>query len=72
MGKQDKAIEHYEAAIRLDPKMAAAYWDVAHMYAQKKRDADAVAAYEKYLKVTGGKTGDSDIARKRIKELKKK
>jgi tetratricopeptide (TPR) repeat protein len=72
MGKQQQAVEHYQTAIRLDPKMAAAYWDVAHMYSQLKREDDAIAAYEKYIKLTGGKSKDVEIARKRVKELKRK
>lgn len=71
MTKPFKAIERYEKAIRLDPKLAPAYWDVAHMYSQAKRPDDAVKAFESYLRLRGdGK--DADIARKRIKELKRK
>jgi Flp pilus assembly protein TadD len=68
-GKPFKAIERYEKAIRLDPKLAAAHWDVAHMYKQARRIDDAIKAYERYVELKGG-SGDSSIARKRIKELK--
>jgi len=51
--------------------MANAYWDLAHMYTQTKRNKDAVKAYERYLKLRGG-SKDASIARKRIKELKGK
>jgi tetratricopeptide (TPR) repeat protein len=70
MDKKAKAIQHYEDAIRLDPKLAAAYWDVAHLYTQEKREDDAIGAYEKYLELTRGKSKDAEIAKKRIKELK--
>lgn len=71
MDKAQKSVNHYEEAIRLDPKMAPAFWDVAHMYTQLKRDDDAIKAYENYLALKGH-SGDAAIARKRIKELKKK
>jgi tetratricopeptide (TPR) repeat protein len=70
MEKKEKAVQHYEDAIRLDPKLAAAYWDVAHIYGQLKREDDAIRSYEKYLELTRGKSKDAEIAKKRIKELK--
>ncbi len=71
MEKSAKAVTHYEEAIRLDPKMAPAFWDVAHMYTQLKRHDDAIKAYEHYLELKGHGR-DAPIARKRIKELKQK
>lgn len=65
-----KAIQHYEKAVQLDPKFANAYWDLAHVYTQAKRDDEAVGAFQSYLKLAGS-SKDADIARKRIKELKK-
>jgi tetratricopeptide (TPR) repeat protein len=69
LDKKDKAITHYESAIRLDPKMAEAYWDVAHLYSQLKRAEDAVTSFETYLKLAGD-SKDASIARKRIQELR--
>jgi protein O-GlcNAc transferase len=71
LDKQDKAVESYEAAIRLDPKMAPAYWDVGQMYIQMKRSGDAIGSFETYLKLKGD-SKDAEIARKRIKELRGK
>jgi len=71
MEKPQKAVAHYEAALQLNPKMAAAHWDVAHMYTQLKRDEDAIRSYRAYLALKG-KSRAAAIARKRIKELQKK
>jgi len=69
MNQPDKAAHYYESAIRLDPKLSAAHWDLAHMYQQLKRDDEAVESFEAYLKLQGdGK--DAGIARKRLQELR--
>jgi len=66
-----KAVHHYERALELNPKLAAAWWDLGHMYANDKRNDDAVKAYQKYIDLKGG-SKDASIARKRLKELKKR
>lgn len=67
--KQEKAKAHYEEALRLNPKLAAAAWDIAHIYTQLKQYDEAIQAYRTYLKLSkGGK--DNAIAQKRIEELK--
>lgn len=67
--RQDKAVLHYEKALKLNPKLAAAYWDLAHVYAQLDRKDEAVEAYEKYIQHARG-AKDIKIARERIKALK--
>ena len=69
LDKPTKSIEHYERAVQMNPKLAAAWWDLGHMYAKSKRDEEAIEAYEHYLKLKGG-SKDAAIAKKRISELK--
>ncbi|MFH1129925.1 MAG: tetratricopeptide repeat protein [Pseudomonadota bacterium] len=63
------AIEHYENAVRLDPRMAAAFWDLGILYSQAKEYGNAIRCYENYEKLTGGK---DNIAKKRLEELREK
>ena len=72
LGERKEAIRHYERAIALDNKFAAAYWDVAHIYTMEKRYNEAIGAYETYRKLSGATSGDAKIAQKRIRELKKR
>jgi protein O-GlcNAc transferase len=69
--KVELAIEHYEKAIQLDPKMAPAHWDLGHMYTLAKRPDDAVKAFQAYVKLKGD-SADVEVAKQRIKELKGK
>jgi tetratricopeptide (TPR) repeat protein len=71
LDKPFKSIEHYRRALDMKPKMAAAWWDLGHMYAKSKQHEEAIAAYEQYLKLQGH-SKDAPIAQKRIKELKKR
>ncbi len=67
--KTDKAITHYENAVRLNPRLTPAYWDLGHMYRQAKRNDEAIDAFRSYLR-HGGK--DRSIANKRIKEIRQR
>lgn len=71
LDKPFKSIEHYRRALEMNPKMAAAWWDLGHMYAKSKQPDEAVAAYEQYLQLKGH-SKDAPIAKKRIKELKRR
>lgn len=70
-GAEAKAIEHYEYAVSLNPKLAAAWWDLGHVYTNAKQFDQAVKAYEQYLKLQS-KSKDAEVARQRIKDLKGK
>ncbi|MCA9673317.1 MAG: tetratricopeptide repeat protein [Myxococcales bacterium] len=71
LGEARRAIRHYEAAVRLDPKFASAYWDLGHMYTQEKRADEAIAAFNKYLALRPS-AKDAKVARQRLKDLRKK
>lgn len=69
--KHEQAAEHYEKAIKLDAKMAPAYWDLGHTYEQLKRYDEATQSFNMYLKLQGD-AKDAHIARLRIQEIKEK
>lgn len=64
-----EAIIHYQRAVGLDPKMAAAYWDLGHVLRRADRFGEAAAAFEKYIELRAG-TKSAKIARERIKEIR--
>jgi tetratricopeptide (TPR) repeat protein len=47
--KTDEAIAEYEVAVQKNPKLAKAYYDLRLLYSQDKKNAEARAAFEKYL-----------------------
>jgi tetratricopeptide (TPR) repeat protein len=54
----DQAIAHYKEAYRYNPKFISALSTIAYCYQQKKDYRQAIAWYEKYLKVaTPGSKG---------------
>jgi tetratricopeptide (TPR) repeat protein len=71
MQQQEKAVSHYEEALRLDEKMTAAYWDLANLYSQMKQYNEAIEAFNKYLELAKD-SKDAPIAKKRIQELRGK
>ena len=65
-----KAVLYYKKAIKLDPKMTDAHWDLAHMYDLLNEEANAKKSYEVFL--TLKKEGkQAEVARARLEALKK-
>jgi tetratricopeptide (TPR) repeat protein len=53
-GKFDLAIEHYRAALRLDPKLPALYLNLGLAYFKSQRLAEAIKAFEEAVRADGG------------------
>jgi tetratricopeptide (TPR) repeat protein len=49
--KYDEALKHYQAATKLDPKYAKAYFGMGDMYLQLGRPQESVAAYQEGLSI---------------------
>ncbi len=70
-GDIEKALSDYEEAIRLKPDFAHAYFNRALFWEMNKKFSSAVADYEKYVELGGGKQDDSQKAvKEKIKKLK--
>ena len=64
-----KAVIYYKKAIKMDPKMADAPWDLGHVYEVLKEKDNAVKAYEAFLKLKSVGS-QADKARERLELLK--
>jgi predicted TPR repeat methyltransferase len=51
----DEAIVEYREAVRLEPGMADAWYDLGMMHRANKDNAAAIEAFQRYLALTGGK-----------------
>jgi len=72
--KPDIAIEEYQVAVQKNPRLAKAYYDMGLLYAQDKKNAEAKAAFEKYLQYGAGAGEDAASlkdAEERLKTYKK-
>lgn len=56
LGRQDypKAVEHYQAAIRINPRFSPAYNSLGYTYRPMERYADAEVAFRKYIELIPG------------------
>ena len=66
----DKAIEHYKAAYRYNPKFISALSTIAYCYEVKKDYKQALQWYEKYLEVARPGTQGYEFAAKSVTFLK--
>ena len=65
-GKYDDAVEQYQAALKLEPDHQAALFRLGSLYTAGKDYPQAVAIWQRYIKVThyaAGGFADLDIAR---------
>jgi tetratricopeptide (TPR) repeat protein len=53
-GAPQRAVEQYEAALKLDPKFAPAVYRLGVVYAQLRNYPQAIEEWQKYLALTGG------------------
>lgn len=72
--KIDSAIKAYETAIQFDSNIKMAHYNLALAYVEKKRYADAISAYEEYLKHSNEEEDAKkrEEVKKEIERLKKK
>lgn len=68
-GRADEALESFRAALENEPTIAVAFRGMGMAYALQSNDAQALQAYEKYLKLAPSAADASDI-RRSIAELK--
>ncbi|HUF36803.1 MAG TPA: tetratricopeptide repeat protein [Gemmatimonadales bacterium] len=56
LGRQDypKAVEHYEAATRINPRFSPAYNSLGYTYRPMEKYADAEVAFKKYIELIPG------------------
>ena len=70
--KTDEAIAEYEVAVQKNPRLAKAYYDLGLLYSQDKKNAEARAAFEKYLQYgTNEDAASRKDAEERLKTFKK-
>ena len=70
-GQTPKAIEAAESVMKTSPDFAPAYFNGGVFYGSAGRNAEAVAAFEKYLQLDPqGASGKPDVAREQIASLK--
>ena len=68
--KVAEAVAEYEKATEQQPTLAEAHHDLGILFAQQKRNEDAVREWNLYLDLVGTKNpAEADIARKRVKDL---
>ncbi len=65
-----EAIEAYQNAVRLEPDLAEAHWNLALAYATLNRPADAIAEFEAFIALRP-ESPEADQARAYIDELGK-
>ncbi len=65
-----KALVYYNKAVKLDPKLSDAWWDLALISDRMKETAAAEAAYRTFLTLKP-KGKAADFARKRLEQMKK-
>ena len=70
MKSWDQAIEHYKEAYRYNPNFISAISTIAYCYEQKKDYKQALAWYEKYLKVATPESKDYVFAVESVRYLK--
>jgi regulator of sirC expression with transglutaminase-like and TPR domain len=63
-----EAIQVYQDALRLEPKLAEAHWNLALAYTALNRPADAIAEFEAFVALRPD-SPDADQARSFIDEL---
>ena len=66
----DQAIAHYKEAYRYNPKFISALSTIAYCYQQKKDYKQAIAWYEKYLKVASPGSKGYEFAKGNLEYLK--
>ena len=66
----DQAIAHYKEAYRYNPKFISALSTIAYCYQQKKDYKQAIAWYEKYLKVASPGSKGYEFAKDNLEYLK--
>ena len=66
----DQAIEHYKEAYRYNPKFISALSTIAYCYEQKKDYKQALAWYEKYLKVARPGSKGYNFAKESVMHLR--
>ena len=70
-GQTDEALQSFSAALENEPAMAAAYRGLGTAYSMQGKDAQALQAYEKYLKLAPTAPDAADI-RNSVKGLRAK
>ena len=68
-GQTEKAFEHYEAALKLNPGYADAHYNVALLCEQTGEFLKATKHWKAYLKVDGSSSW-ANIARKQLEKLR--
>ena len=68
-GNTQKAADYYKKAIKLAPKTAAAYWNLAKIYAEQGKKDEATSVYSALIKIDD-KSSAAARARRAIIELK--
>ena len=58
--KVDEAIAELSIALRLEPMMAQAWYDIGHMHRLNRDNDKAIAAFNRYLELTKGKDRKAD------------
>jgi len=68
--RPDDAIPEYQEAVKLDPLLSAAYYDMGLLYSQDRRYDEALGAFKKYLATNDKHDPASERdAQERIKSL---
>ena len=70
IGKFDRAIREYQAALGLAPKDPGLHKSLARLFERQGRFADAVVSYERYLELQSDAAEDAAI-RTRIEVLRR-
>ena len=68
-GNADEALESFRAALENEPTIAVAFRGLGMAYAMQGHDAEALQAYDKYLRLTP-KAPDAPEIRQSIAELR--
>ncbi|HEY6910826.1 MAG TPA: tetratricopeptide repeat-containing protein kinase family protein [Myxococcales bacterium] len=70
-GQTDEAVESFRSALESEPAMAAAFRGLGTAYSMQGKNAEALQAYEKYLKLAP-KAPDAGDIRTTVKQLRAK